>query len=160
MQFESKIKRTFWTTAALGVIPDVVISKILTAIFDGGILGFFVALIGLQILYFLIWAKNSLWAWVVFWLGGRKRLASWLFDYLRENGYPEPGIYEKSADAYLSAVLENETLPISVRLKAASELGSLKFLESSAQVQQSIRITMAYEDALEQHKRAFPAKAG
>jgi len=130
---------------------------ILTAIFDGGILGFFAALIGLQILYFLIWAKDSLWAWVVFWLGGRKRFASWLFDYLRENGYPDPGTYERSADAYLSAVLENEKLSISVRLEVASELGSLRFLKSSAQVQQSIQITMAYEDALQQHKRAFPA---
>lgn len=60
MQFESKMKRTFWTTAALGVIPDVVISMILSAVFDGGILGFFAVLIGLQVLYLLIWAKNAL----------------------------------------------------------------------------------------------------
>lgn len=119
MQFESKMKRTFWTTAALGVIPDVVISMILSAVFVGGILGFFAALIGLQVLYLLIWAKNALWSWAVFWFGGRKKLASWLFDYLRENGYPEPGTYEKSADAYLSAVVDNEKLPIAVRLKAS-----------------------------------------
>jgi hypothetical protein len=125
--------------------------------FGGGSIGFFATLIGLQVLYLGIWAKNSVWSWIVFsYGGGRKRLALLLSDYLRENGYPEPNIYEKSADGYFESVVDNEQLPITIRLKAASEISVMKFLDASCAVQKSMQISMAYEDALEEFKRSFP----
>ncbi|WP_155837569.1 hypothetical protein [Herminiimonas sp. CN] len=157
MQFETRMKRTLWSASALGAIPDIIIAIIVALVFGGGYIGFFATLIGLQVLYLGIWTKNSVWSWIVFsYGGGRKRLALLLSDYLRENGYPEPNIYEKSADGYFESVVDNERLPIIVRLKAASEIGAMKFLDASCAVQKSMQISMAYEDALEEFKRSFP----
>jgi len=160
MQFETKRNRTLWTALVLGIVPDIAIATVLATVFSNGwFLTFLAALIGLQIFYLLIWAKNSIWAWVMFsFFGGRKKLASWIFDYLRESRYPEPSTYEKSAEGYLATVAESEGMPIPVRLKAASELGALKLLESSGQVQWGMRMSLAYEDALERYKQTFPQK--
>jgi hypothetical protein len=85
MQFESGIGRRVWLTAVLGLVPDTLIAIVAAAVTDSGIVGFFVTLLGLQILYLLIWAKNSIWSWVVFSLGGGKRLSGFLLDSLRAN---------------------------------------------------------------------------
>ena len=160
MQFESKLKRTFWLNATLGLMPDALIAVVLASMTDSGVVGFFVALVGLQALYFLIWVKNSIWAWALFKLNGRRTLVAHIADYLRKNQYPEPGDYEKSADDYLSKVMSDETQPIEVRLKAAASLAELNFLPSQGQAQQYMQLTMAYEEALENHKRSFTNKAG
>jgi hypothetical protein len=155
MQFESKKNRSVWMAAALGAIPDLVIAIALAAALDGGFLGFALIWLGLQVLYLAIWLKDSIWAWAIFLLGGRKRVVAQLLDHLRENGYPEPSAYERSAEGYLASIVDNETLPIALRLKAASDIGAMSYLDSSMEVQKSLRIGMVYEDALEQFKRNF-----
>ena len=155
MQFESKQKRTFWLNAALGFVPDVLVSVALAWAFNGGVVGFFAALIGLQGIYFLIWAKNSIWAWTLFKLHNRKYLVSHITDYLHKNKYPEPDDYEKSADGYLSTVMSDENQPTDVRLKAAASLAELNFMSTQGQIQNYMRFSLAYEEALENHKKTF-----
>jgi hypothetical protein len=155
MQFNSKRNRSVWSMGLLGAIPDLAIAIFVAVVLHGGFPGFFATLIGLQVLYLAIWLKNSVWSWMVFSYSGRKKSALLLFDYFRENGYPEPDDYEKSADGYFESVANNERLPAAVRLKAASELGVIHFLDNSCEVQQSMRLAMAYEDALEEFKRSF-----
>jgi hypothetical protein len=160
MQFESKLKRTYWTAILLGAIPDLLIAAILTRVFEGGWVGFLLALVGLQLLYLALWVKNSLWAWAIFSLFGRRHLASLFLDYLRENAYPEPDTFERSAEGYFSEVAESSSLPVDVRLKAAAQLSALRFPASQGQIQHAVRLSMAFEDALEAYKRGFPQKAG
>jgi hypothetical protein len=156
VQFESKQRRVFWMNAALGLVPDTVISLLLSYALSGGVVGFFAVLVGIQMLYFVIWLKKSIWTWTIFKLNGRKHLISNLIDYLRTNKFPEPEDYEKSAEGYFSSVLSNEDQSIDVRLKASASLAELNFLTKSGQVQHFIRLTMAYEEALESYKKSFP----
>lgn len=158
MQFESKLKRTLWLNVVLGLIPDVVVSVVLAKIFDGGVWGFFFALVGLQILYLLFWIKNSIWSWSLFVLRGRKKFTEFLLDYLRENRYPEPDNYASSVEGYFSGVATDETQPIDLRLSAATVLAAFKHPVTQGQFQEFVQLSMAYEDALGQYKRLFPIK--
>jgi hypothetical protein len=155
MLIESKVQRRFWVNSLLGLIPDAVIAVILAGATETGLLGFLATNVGLQVLYGLLWAKTSVWGWIMFSLWGRKQIARQLADYLRENGYPDPGESQSSVDGYLNSVLNDETLPIVVRLKAAGELGSMSAPMFQG-FQAALRLHMAYEDALEEHKRTFP----
>jgi hypothetical protein len=66
MQFGSKIKRNFFTNAILGFAPDVLISGVAAHVTESGLIGFFAVLVGLQVLYFLVWVKKVIWAWLLF----------------------------------------------------------------------------------------------
>jgi hypothetical protein len=98
MQFESKIKRQYWINSILGLIPDLVIAGVITSVIGGAIGTFVLALVALQVVYFLVWLRKTIWAWIVFGVYGRKHIAGYLTDYLVENDFPEPGIYEGSAE--------------------------------------------------------------
>ena len=155
MQFESKKKRAFFLSLALGFIPDILISIALAVFFESGILGFLFSFFGLQILYFLIWVKDSLWTWLNFQLKGRKKYTRLITDYLRRNKYPEPEDYEKCVNSYLSRVITDENQPIDLRLNAAASLAEMNFMSNQGQAQNYIRFSIAYEDALEIYKRSF-----
>ena len=71
MQIRSRIERRFWTNALL---PDVFIGILVASITSSGLLGVFGTVIGLQILYLVLWIKSAVWTWVTFWIGGRKSL--------------------------------------------------------------------------------------
>src|SRR5690349_19282920 len=101
MQFESKQKRTLWLNLVFGFVPDVLISIVIAAL-GGGIAGFFFTLLGLQVIYVLVWAKKSVWDWTLFKFNGRQMAVMHIADYLRQNQYPEPNDYEKSAESYLA----------------------------------------------------------
>lgn len=160
MQFESKLKRTFWFNSILGLIPDIFISVALSVVFDGGLVGFFFSLVGLQVLYLLIWIKNSIWTWLLFQFSGRKILANTLADYFRENSYPEPNNFEESVEEYFSNIVLGEDNPVELRLKASASLATINFFARQNQMQDHMRLLMVYEDALESYKKTFPSKAG
>ena len=155
MQFESKNKRNFWVNSMLGMTPDVLIATAVAMYNDEGIAAFFFVLIGLQVVYLLIWTKNTVWAWVFYKYKGRKQISDFVLDYLKKNKYPEPDDYLKSPDEYFSSVAHNDSLPIELRLKAAAELGSLNYPITNGQMQNSIRLSMAIEDAIENYKKTF-----
>jgi hypothetical protein len=73
MQFGSKTERAVWRNALLALIPDAMVAIVAAWVTSSGVVGFIITMIALQVLYFLIWAKNSGWLWVNFWIGGRNR---------------------------------------------------------------------------------------
>ena len=158
MQFDSKIKRNFWINCALGMIPDLLIAAIAAVYANGGVVAFVLVLVGLQILYFGIWLKNTIWAWILYKYKGRKQIRDFVLDYLKRNKYPEPDDYLKSPDEYFASVAGNESLSIDLRLKAASEAGSLNCLIADQQIQNFMRLSMAMEDAIEEYKRGFESQ--
>lgn len=159
MQFESKLKRRYWFTAFLNLVPDALIAVALAAALDGGIVGFFVAVAAIQALYLAIWLKNSLWSWFVFSAFGRKQSAALLKDHLAARDFPEPEGYQRSVDGYFGGVASDDTQPIGVRMAAAAELGALSYPATQGRMQEALRVSMAYEDALTGHKRSFAANA-
>lgn len=157
MQFESKLKRRYWFTAVLNLIPDTLIAVVLAVIFEGGFLGFLAAIAGIQLLYFVIWLKNTAWSWLVFSVFGRKQSADLIQDHLAARKFPEPADYRSSIDGYFGDVASDEAQSVNVRVAAAAELGALSYPASQGRVQEALRVSMAYEDALIAYKRSFSA---
>jgi hypothetical protein len=102
-----------------------------------------------------VWLKKTVWSWIVFGVYGRKLSASALADYLTEHGYPEPQMYETSAEQYFNRVLGDESLPVLLRLKAATQAACLQTPTSIGQYQCAVRLEMAYEDAIARYKATF-----
>ena len=159
MQFESKLKRRHWFNAFLNFVPDTLIAIALAVALDGGVVGFFVAIAGIQILYFAIWLKNTAWSWFVFSAFGRKQSAALLQDHLAAREFPEPESYQHSIEGYFSDVVSDESQPVKVRVAAAAELGALGYPASQGRMQEAMRVAMAYEDALIAYKRSNTANA-
>jgi hypothetical protein len=155
MVFESKLKRTWWVNLFLAFIPDLLIAIVLAAIFEGGLIGFIGAFIGLQFLYLLIWIKTSVWTWLFFSLRGRKKMAAFLRDYLYEHQYPPPRANHSSVEEYFDNVVRDANQPEVLRLRAAGDLAAFKYPATQGELQQFARLSMAYEDAFEQHRRYF-----
>jgi hypothetical protein len=158
MQFESKIRRQYWINSVLGLIPDLAIAAIINSVIAGNIGTFILVFIGLQLLYFLVWLRKTIWAWIVFCVYGRKHLANFLADYLAENEYPQPGDYEGSADEYFNRIAGDEALAVDVRLKSVGQAVALRMPITIGQYQYGFRVAMAYEDALIAYKRSLAGR--
>ena len=137
------------------MIPDALIATLFAVYCKQGVAPFFFVLIGLQIVYSLIWLKNTVWAWIFYKYRGRNQISDVVFDYLKNNKYPEPDTYLKSPDEYFSSVTQNNSLSVELRLKAALELGFLNYPIATYRIQDSIRLSMAIEDAIERYKKTF-----
>ncbi len=155
MQFESKLKRRVWFELALGLIPDAVVAALLVVIFGGGFVSFIATIVGLQVVYFLIWLKDTAWSWLQFVLVGRKRDASTLLDHLVTRSYPEPSDYEQSISGYFERIASDDEEEVIMRLAASVELGAINYSVAQGRIQEGLRLSMAYEDALEAYKRRF-----
>jgi hypothetical protein len=153
MEFASRTKRAYVTSLLLGLVPDALLAWVLAAFFDGGVPGFLLALFGLQLLYVILWVKASVWAWLLFLFGGRKRTAAALFDVLVQQGFPEPHDYHHSADSYFMAIADDNDVAVPLRLAAMSNATTFFLLGQEGRFQDSLRLSMAYEDALIQLKR-------
>ena len=153
MQFESKQKRNFWVNAIYGLIPDTIIGIGVASYTDSGFLGFISTVIGLQIVYFLIWLKDSLWQWAFFKIRGKKIMVEIAEDDFRAKKFPAPGDFEYSVEDYLSSVATNEELDPNIRTHAAAIIGGLQYPISTLRTQESLRLTIAYEEALSNFKK-------
>jgi hypothetical protein len=157
MQFESTIKRRLWTSALLNTVPDLAISAVAAYAIDGGVFAFVIVLVGLQIVYFLVWLRTAIWSWIVFWAGGRKRLADLYLDGLRRCRYPAPEDYSHSrgitdAGDYFSLIVNDEQQPFEIRMNATSDLNFRTTLRSLSLFRQAMQHELAIEDALERYQ--------
>jgi hypothetical protein len=78
------VKRQYWINSLLGLIPDLIIATIVAAILGSYALTLIIVIAGLQVLYFVVWLRKTIWSWIGLW--GRRHLAGLLTDYLTENG--------------------------------------------------------------------------
>ena len=159
MNFESRTKRVIRLNNLLAFVREVIIAAVLTKVFEGGVVGFLLAVVGLELLYLAIWAKNSIWSWLAFSLFGRKFLVALLQDNFRALKFPEPDENQNSVKAYFESLAEDESQPIAIRLAAASRLGALNYPIFMGRFQEALRLTLAYEDALIAFKQSFGGAA-
>lgn len=160
MQFESNIKRNYLLNAFLSLIPDFAISFAIAYFTESGALGFLFSIIGLQCLYFLIWLKNTIWQWLFFTFRGRRLMVQHIEDVLKASSFPAPNEYEPSVSGYLNSIVENDELEPVIRMKAAAEIGSMNYLVACQRIQESLRLNMAYEEAIENYKKHLEYKGG
>jgi hypothetical protein len=142
----------------VGIVPDVLIAVVAAYVTQSGVKGFFVVLVGLQALYLLVWARKSIWSWLLFWMRGRRLMADAMVDTLRTNRFPEPDEYHENVDDYFEEVMSNDRLPDKVRLNAATLLGERNG-ERLAKMQLFIQMDRAFTDAIQRFKRSFPPGA-
>lgn len=153
MQIPSNEKRNLWLSSLSGLIPDLVIACVISWMFSGSIEIFFIAFISLQILYILIWIKNSIWSWILYILNGRKKLTEHLCDFLMDNKFPVPEQRHISIIPYFESIVANDNAPVNLRILAAAEVGAFKMLGNQFQIQVMFRISTAYQDALDTYRK-------
>ena len=158
MIFESKLKRVLIANIILSLVPDLILSAIITAIIKEGeavVIIFLFVFLGLQLLHLALWILRSLMAWTPYWLGGKKKMATAFCDYLYEHEFPNPKEFEESPEVYFGSVLMNNKLTPELRLKAATTLGEYEGYRNAGQYQMFLRISFAWEDAIVEYKRGF-----
>ena len=137
-------------------IPDLVIAWLIAEyFFDGELLTAVFAYVGLQALYLIIWAKNTIWGWLSFGVYGRKQGAAFYSDFFAKNKFPEPDEFETSAEAYINDVVSNESEKVDTRLCAAYLVAFMQYPVVAQRFFDSLRQNMMIEDALENYKNRF-----
>jgi hypothetical protein len=139
----------------LALIPDAIIAWIAATYTESGIFGFILTLIGLWCVYLLIWAKNSLWAWLMYWVSGRRQMTDRMEDYLVKNRFPPPPEFV-TMNEYLDQIANSEKYDWQTRVKAAIEVGTFNGLTLAGRVQFSLQLHLASADALQRYAKRFP----
>jgi hypothetical protein len=158
MTVERNQRRMLWMNLFLSLIPDAAIAYAVMRLTESGWVVFAIVFFGLWGLYLAIWLKNSIWSWLVFLLWGRRQRAATFVSGFRAGEFPEPDEFEKSADAYLERLVNDEAASVKVRLMAMSDVARLRMLNDNG-FQAFLQVSLALDDALEQYKNQFPPKA-
>ena len=158
VQIQAKQERSVWANAVRNSIPDLFVAGTGSYFFDWGVPGFFGILLGLQALYFFIWIKNMIWGWLLYWLGGKRKLVEHLEDFLYKNRFPQPPEFVGGIDDYLAQVSNDKNLHPILRVKAATELGTLSGIKAAGRIMMGMQMHFAYEEALEAYSRRFPPR--
>jgi hypothetical protein len=137
----------------LALVPDLVVCWAAAKFTDSGWSGFWIALIGLQAIYFFFWFKQALWAWLLFWIVGRRQVAARLENSFIDSRFPTPDEYTTDLDDYFSGIANNEELDPDVRVKAAFEHGTLNGLKAARQFSLLLQLNSAARIALKQYAR-------
>jgi hypothetical protein len=116
---------TYVLNMALAFVPDLVVCWVVARLTDSGWSGFFITLVALQAIYFFFWFKNAAWAWLLFWVYDKRKMAAHLENYFIDSHFPAPDKYTSDLDDYLSEISNNDELDTTTRVKAAFELGTL-----------------------------------
>jgi hypothetical protein len=119
-------------------------------------LGFIGVIVGLLCLYILIWVKNSLWMWLMYWVSSRRKMSAHVEDYLVQNSFPAPPQYVSDIDDYLGQIANGEQYDCPTRVKAAIEAGTLAGVRLAGRIQFGLQLKFAFEDALMRYARRFP----
>jgi hypothetical protein len=158
VQIQSKQARGVTANALLGFVPDILVGWAGAHFFDVGLLGFIGILIALQCLYFLIWLKNCAWGWLLFAIWGRKKMANHLEDFLYKNQFPQPPEIVDGIDGYLAEISNDNKIHPAMRVKAATELGTMAGIRTAGRISMALQLHFAFEDALEEYSRRFPPR--
>jgi hypothetical protein len=159
MLIQSQLKRAYWRNALLSFLPDLLVAGIATSIFDQEWWFFGLVYVGLQAAYLLIWLKNSIWSWSLFFLFVRKEMARGILAHLREQKFPEPKDIIIDTDEYFQEVAENKDILAETRVSAATLAGFMQYPYAMRKVQIAFRMHMALEDAIHAYKAGFTSPA-
>jgi hypothetical protein len=115
----------------IALVPDLVVCWAAARLTDSGWSGFFITLVVLQAIYFFFWLKQALWAWLVFWVYGKRQMAAVLENFFIDSHFPAPDKYTTDLDDYFSEISNNEELDPNTRVKATFELGTINGLKTA-----------------------------
>jgi len=157
MLIQSQVNRAYWRNTLLAFAPDSLIAGVVAVVLDQGWLFFVVVYIGLEVAYLLVWLRQSLWGWALFFLFGRKELTRGVLAELREQKFPEPPNLIIDVDEYFLEVAQNKEVADETRVRAAINVGFLQYPKSMRHVQTALKMHLALEDAIHAYKAGFTA---
>jgi hypothetical protein len=146
MQFENRTRRNYFIRMSLGLLPDVVISLVISMFSKDPLQVFLIVFFVLQGLYIFLWLIRTVIDWVYYWIVQKEEVSVVFYEKLIANKFPEPKEIEKSADSYLEAVVNDKNSSVEARLIAMSYLTSLNDLVFK--FQDRFRFSEALEDAI------------
>lgn len=114
-----------------------------------------ITLVVLNGVYLAIWFKNSIWAWICYKLYYREVFVNLIYQFLKDNKFPEPNDYEDSGSDYLERVAFDDDVAPDLRVKAAAELAPIVAKAREGKLQEVLRYNMAFEAALFKYKASF-----
>jgi hypothetical protein len=145
--------RGYVSSIMIALVPDLVVCWAAARLTDSGWSGFFITLVVLQAIYFFFWLKQALWAWLLFWVYGKRHMAAHLENFFIESRFPAPGEYTTDLDDYFSEISDNEELDPTTRVKAAHELGTLDGLKTARRFSLILQLNSAAGIALKRYAR-------
>jgi hypothetical protein len=145
--------RWYFLGVAIAFIPDLVICWAAARLTDSGWSGFFITLAVLQAIYFFFWLKQALWAWLVFWVYGKRHTAALLENSFIDSHFPVPSEYTTDLDDYFSEISNNEELDPTTRVKASFELGTLNGLKTARRFSMILQLNSAARIAFKRYAR-------
>jgi hypothetical protein len=145
--------RSYFLGMVIAFIPDLVICWVAARLTDSGWSGFFITLVVLQAIYFFFWFKQALWAWLVFWVYGKRRMAVIWENFFIDSHFPAPGEYTIDLDDYFSEISNDEELDPTTRVKAAFELGTLNGLKAGRRFSLLLQLNSAARIAFKRYAR-------
>jgi hypothetical protein len=154
-----RVERNMLVNGLLALIPDAIIAWIVATYTATDVAGFILAMLALQCVYFLIWLKNSLWMWLMYWVSGRRKLSAGVEDYFVQNRFPPPAEYVTDIEDYLGQVANGQQHDCATRVKAAGDLGVFGGLKLIGRIQLGLQLKLAYEDALLRYAKRVSAAA-
>ena len=133
-------------TLAAVLAPDLAIAWAVMKLGDGAESTFWWTLAILWGVSLFFWFKSLLARWVLYRVWGKARLAELARNFLRQNGFPtpEPG---DDIDRYFWRVVEDEKLPVRLRLLACAEATRIEMLGQQGMLP-ALRAKRAYNDVL------------
>lgn len=150
--FESKVKRQVILNSFLNSLPDVVVAVVIASFTDDKVLMFVFIFILIKAIYLLIWLKNSIWEWLLFYFK-REQQVNTVYEGLIKDNYPCPKEVELSVDSYLDSIIADDNQSEEFKLKVVSLITLIQHHLVGGEFQKSLRISMVYEDALEKYKK-------
>ena len=138
-------------------LPDALIAIAVAWWFNGGVFEFVEILIGIKIIYLMIWSKDALWTWIIFTLYSRKIMADALFAELKKYYFPYPEIMRGFIDPgeYLAGVVIDDKLPCELRIQAATLSSNLDTIKMMNGFVPTWRALSAWDDALKRYGSTF-----
>lgn len=155
---EEKVTKNIIKLFLLGIIPELAIAFVFMAADNGSWETFGITLAVIFGVYFLIWIRDTIWEWMLFYFGGREEIKNTIFQFLKDNNFPEPDIYTDSAQDYFEEIANNEELSTELRVKAALQLGAISTVSQLGKFHRSIRLMLGMKDALIKFRKSFNNK--
>ena len=157
MQFASKNKRSIFIAFLFGFLFNSAVALIFAKFSDSGDKGeaFLLVFLGIYVVSFLLWVKNSIGSWIYFFLFGRAQGAKGIYSYLRDSEFPMPDEYQDSAADFFLELAEDKEQEPEIRAKAAATTGNLSVLISLGRFQDYLRLSMMCEDAIDRYRESF-----
>jgi ABC-type multidrug transport system fused ATPase/permease subunit len=156
MQLEYRNLLTTLKLSLLSHIPDLLIAWGITKYNDDDLYTFILTFFILKVFYLIVWLKNSIWTWIIFYFYSRKILSKVYLDLLKKHNFPKPNYFDNPQEYYSCIIADPDTSKELVVL-ASAQLERIDSLIECGYFQRSLKHIVSHGDAIHNYYRLFPS---